>query len=114
MGLFTRNTMTLDQMAELVSYTALMILGFYYKQRCWPQDTFRTEVMLRWLERNGSKASFWKLSKLALVSDGLARMVSAQVPDLEAIVSDESVREEFKAELLIASRAALLQQNITA
>ncbi|MBR0670123.1 hypothetical protein [Neoroseomonas soli] len=102
-------------MAILVSYLVRMIIGYHHKTGDWPQEDIRTEFTNRWLEKTGHRASFWKLSKLALVADGIARTTMANVPSLmEMITSDHVARDEFAADLLAMCRSVLLQQGITA
>lgn len=114
MGFFTKNSMNLDEMAKLVRYTVMMILGYHHKTGNWADNDARMKFVNSGLERSGHKASFWKLAKLAIAADGIARMVTANVPDLmDMVTSDPDERDEFTAELLTLCRSALLEQGIT-
>lgn len=115
MGLLTKNSMNLDDMAQLVAYVAMMIVGFHEKSSRWPQEDTRTKLVNRWLEQQGHKASFWKLSKLSLVADGVARMLVASNPEVAALMdAEDDVREQFVCDVVSVSRSALLQNDITA
>jgi hypothetical protein len=112
MGLFTRNTMTIDAMTDLVAYSAMMILGMYQRTGQWPDGACRTEIINRRLDQTGHQASLWKLSKIALVADHVARYLAADELTLTFItetLGDGDTREHIAS----LSRTALFQAGIT-
>jgi hypothetical protein len=109
MGMFTKNTMSIDEMAVLVSYVVLMIIAYHHKYGAWPQGDRKAEFAARWLEKNNHKASHWKLSKLSVLADNIARMLVAKIEDIMSILDHEA----FQEDLLVLSRNALLREDIT-
>ncbi|PXX99684.1 hypothetical protein [Halomonas sp. LBP4] len=115
MGFFTQNTMSLDQMTHLVTYVAASTIGFYAKQGAWVDEDFRQKLVMAWLQENGHKASHWKLTKLALAADGVAKKTVFDTPELvEALpgFSEDDEAELFE-DLYVTSRQALLYKGIT-
>jgi hypothetical protein len=86
MGFFTSNSMGLEDMAHLVTYVIVSTIGFYSKSGAWPTDDFREKVVRTWLRTQGHKASHWKLTKLSLVGDNLARKALYEVPELIRVI----------------------------
>lgn len=82
MGFFTSNSMGLEDMAHLVTYVTVSTIGFYSESGAWPTDDLRAKMAGEWLRTQGHKASHWKLTKLSLVGDNLARKALYEVPEL--------------------------------
>lgn len=115
MGFFTRNTMNLDQMTHLVTYVAASSIGFYYKQGAWIDEGFRQKLVTAWLQENGHAASHWKLTKLALTADGVARKLLHDMPELfdDFRPSYVEEQEEMYGLVFTYSHKALLFKGIT-
>ncbi|MDI4638350.1 MULTISPECIES: hypothetical protein [Halomonadaceae] len=115
MGLFTRNTMNLQDMAHLVTYVTVGTIGYYAKQGAWVDEDTRAKLAGAWLQKFGHRASHWKLTKLTMVADGLARKTLFEAPELARILphlEGEDVDEAY-AELYTQSEQALLFKGIT-
>jgi len=112
MGLFTKNTMSIDDMTDLVTFTVLVILADHAQSGGWADGSNRTNIINQRLEQSGHAASFWKLSKLAMLADGVARMLAANAEFMEDVAGTLETNEP--AHMLIAdmARKALFQTNL--
>lgn len=115
MGFFTRNTMNLDQMTHLVTYVAASSIGYYKKQGSWADEELRHKLVTAWLQENGHRASHWKLTKLALAADGVARKILLDVPELfeDLPPSDKEEQKDMYDFVFEYSHKALLYEGIT-
>lgn len=75
MGLFTRNTMSLEQWAELFTWLYFCHADAYLKHAYWLAAEDRTKLCNLWLERNGHKANFWWLSEICLEAEKFAMLL---------------------------------------
>lgn len=115
MGFFTKNTMRLEQMTHLVTYVASSTIGHYALQGAWVDEEFRQKLVVAWLQENGHAASHWKLSKLAIAGDGVARQIVYETPELVDIFPtlNRDEKNEMYGEVYAVSQKALLYKGIT-
>jgi hypothetical protein len=115
MGFFTRNTMSLEQMTHLVTYVAASTIGFYNKQGARVDEEFRQKLVTAWLQENGHAASHWKLTKLALTADGVARKLLHDIPELfdDFPPPDKEEQKEMYDLVFAYSHKALLFKGLT-
>ncbi|MCW4153485.1 hypothetical protein OM427_28650, partial [Halomonas sp. 18H] len=107
--------MGLEQMSHLVTYVASATIGYYANQGAWVDEDFRQKLVTAWLQENGHAASFWKLSKLAITADGVARHIVYEMPELVETfptLSNED-KNEMYGEVFVFSQKALLYKGIT-
>jgi len=115
-GLFTKNTMNLDQMADLMGFLAMTTIEAYAKSGgVWPDEKYRTPMMEMWLKRTGNKASFMKLTKLGVYSDSVARTAVHHDSELLAVFRGGNNEEKFEVTKALAdlSRQLLLEKGLT-
>ncbi|SFT68332.1 hypothetical protein [Halomonas saccharevitans] len=115
MGLFTRNTMSLEDMTHLVAFLTITTIDERSITGRWIDEDFRTNLVNTWLEEHNHRASHWKLTKISMVSDGLARKMLFEFPTLKHGVHRliEADQNEVYALIFMQSEQALLFKGIT-
>lgn len=116
MGLFTKNTMNLEQMSALMGFVAMTTIEFYAKSGgTWPDHKIRTPMLEMWLQRVGHKASFVKLTKLGVYADSVARTAIYHEPELANVFTGDDNDEKFAATQALTdlSRQFLLEKGLT-
>lgn len=106
--------MPLDDMAKLTAFVASAELKFYADNGTWPGNDFRTRVANSWLADTGHKASLIKLSKMMLLSDGIAKTAAegAESVPFQLRHGAEKERIEIAQALVQMSRQELIHSGI--
>jgi len=110
-GLFTKNTMNVNAMTDLVAYTALFILARFRDTGAWPDGAFRTFVVNKRMEERKHQASLWKLSRLALVADQVAKTI-AQQPEVLAEVCETLNEPGTQEEVALLAHRAVFAADL--
>ena len=108
--------MNLDQMAELCAFLSLAMIKFHIRDGGWMTADQKRIAFDEWLAQRGGKASWYKLARLVLVADQIARQALVEYPErIREIISGESIyrEDEFYYILYQANKNALLEKNIT-
>lgn len=115
MGFFTRNTMSLEDMSHLVAFLTASTIDELAFSGQWIDEDFRTKLVNTWLDEHGHRASHWKLTKISMVSDGLARKVVFDFPGIKSGIHrlTEVEKDELYGYLFMKSQQALLFKGVT-
>ena len=116
MGLFTKNTMSLDLMARMMGFIAMAEIEVYAKsRRTWPDGKFRTNMVDVWMQETGHTASTMKLTKLAIYADNVAKTAIHYTPEVVDVFrgTDEEEKKEITETLSHMSRDYLLTKGMT-
>lgn len=116
MGLFTKNTMNLDQMTEFCAFMSFSIIEFHIKNGGWMSQDQKRIACDDWLRKTGYKASWYRLARLITTADKVARLSLLDYSEkMNEVFIENSEAEKGKLFrfLWLSNKDALLLKNIT-
>ena len=114
---FTKNTLTLDEVVDAITFIGSMSIALLLKQGHFLNDTQRRQM---WEKRIGlykGSCSNWHASKICICADDLARHVTSNEILFSAAQrllgsKKQEDKEQFQEEIAILARTMVIERSL--
>jgi len=115
--LFKKNTLTLDEVTDAITYIAFTSLAMLIKHGNFLNENQRVQMWERRKAIFSGECSKWHASKICVCGDNLARYIASNeilLNRAEDVVlhGSQEEKEEFQAELLSVARPMAIQNKL--